>query len=33
MSDAARETYDLERKIEKAKKNFEKLCKTEKNGL
>lgn len=32
MSDAAREAYDLERKIEKAKKNFEKLCKTEKKS-
>lgn len=32
MSDAAREAYDLERKIEKAKKNFEKLCKEEKKS-
>lgn len=32
MSDPAREAYDLERKIEKAKKNFEKLCKAEKKS-
>lgn len=29
MSDPAREAYDLERKIEKAKKKFENLCKSE----
>lgn len=32
MSDAAREAYDLERKIDKAKKNFEELCISEKKS-